>query len=561
MPGTLPYCALMSGDAAPRRWWSVDLGGCLGGLTLAVLAVTPSLLPRPALLQGAIAGLAFGLGYLVGSMVWSMVRRFVGWRPSPRARNRLWTGYAVLWAVASVVLSSLSLTWQNEIRRGVEMPLASSVDLGSFLMGFVPLVLVLLLIGKGVLGAARALGRRFGPVVGTLGAAAIVVLPLVALVLGGVSAINSIYLERNGSPSDRATEPASTYRSAGPQSAIRWETLGRHGGDFVGGGPSAARISEVIGRPAKEPIRVYAGLKSAPTVRERAALVVSELERTGAFDRSVLVVATATGSGWLEPQAVDSVEYLHAGDTAIAGIQYSAAPSWVSFLFDQGAPIESSRVLFDAVHAKWAALPEGRRPKLVVYGLSLGALGSQAVFTDVADIRARTDGAMFVGSPHGADLWRTLQGRRDPGSPAWQPVLDGGREVRWMSQAGDEQKLSGPWQPPRVLYLQHATDPVTWLSADLLWRRPDWLRADQRSPELNPAMRWIPGVTAIQVTIDQFGGTAVPARFGHNFGDVMTVGWEQVTGGGGLDDAAMGRIQTVIEEMASVPSYPSASYE
>lgn len=552
----------MSGEGTRQRaWWVLDAGGCVGGFAGAVLAVTPSLLPRPALLQGVVAAVSFALWYLAGTLVWAALRRMVPGLRTRRPGRRMWLAYGAVWLIAVAALSALAMTWQNEVRRLVEMPPLESANLGSFLVGFVPVALLLLGIGKGVLRTHRGLRRRFGAVVGVLGAVAIVVVPLVALVSWGIGAINASFLEQNGSPSAGVAEPGSRYRSAGPESATTWSTLGRHGGAFVGGGPSAARISEVTGRDAMEPIRVYAGMASAPTVAERAALVVSELERTGAFERSVLVVATATGSGWLEPQAVDSVEYLYGGDTAIAAIQYSAAPSWVSFLFDQGAPLESARVLFEAVHAKWATLPEDRRPRLVVYGLSLGALGSQAVFGDVADIRSRTDGALFVGSPAGAQLWQTLQSSRDPGSPAWQPVLDEGREVRWVSQTADLTKLPGPWDPPRVLYLQHATDPVTWLSLDLLWRRPDWLTAGQRSDQISPVMTWMPGVTAVQVTIDQFGGTAVPARFGHNFGDVMTAGWEQVAGDAGLDDAAMDRIQRIIEDMASVPSYPSASYE
>src|SRR6266536_1548426 len=41
-------------------------------------------------------------------------------------------------------------------------------------------------------------------------------------------------------------------------------------------------------QPAVEPIRVYTGLESASSPQEQAALVVAELERTGAFSRRVL---------------------------------------------------------------------------------------------------------------------------------------------------------------------------------------------------------------------------------------------------------------------------------
>ena len=534
-----------------RRFWALDPSGSLLGLVLAALSVTPSLLPRPALLQGVIAAFAFGLGYLLGAAVAALVRRLLGVRPRPVPRS-WWPVYAGLWLVAIGAFAVLAVLWQNEVRALVEMPPLTGAQTTLFLAGLLPAAALLLLIGKAVRGMWRGLRRRSGTALAWLGSATVVAAALAALVVLVTSAVDAIYLQRNGAPDADAREPASEFRSAGPDSAIDWETLGRHGADFVGGGPSESRIARLTGRPARTPIRVYAGVESAPTARERAELLVAELERTGAFERSVLVVATPTGSGWLEPQAVDAIEYLHGGDTAIVAMQYAYTPSWVSFLFDPDAPVEASRLLFDAVEERWLQLPAAQRPRLLAYGLSLGAHGGQAVFADLDEVRARTDGALFVGSPNGSPLWRTLQGARDAGSPAWQPVLDEGRHVRWMSQRGDEARLSGPWQEPRVLYLQHATDPVTWLSGELLWRSPEWLEPGQRGADVSASMRWMPVVTALQVTVDMFGGTAVPARHGHNFGDVLVAGWREIAGDAGLDEAARERIQAEIESYAPI---------
>ena len=60
-----------------------------------------------------------------------------------------------------------------------------------------------------------------------------------------------------------------------------------------------------------QPIRAYVGLQTVDGVDERAALAVEELERTGAFDRSVLVIATVTGTGWINPVAAEALEHLH----------------------------------------------------------------------------------------------------------------------------------------------------------------------------------------------------------------------------------------------------------
>ncbi|QTV79917.1 alpha/beta-hydrolase family protein [Microbacterium sp. NIBRBAC000506063] len=103
-----------------------------------------------------------------------------------------------------------------------------------------------------------------------------------------------------------------------------------------------------------------------------------------------------------------------------------------------------------------------------------------------------------------------------------------------------------------MLYLQHATDPVTWLSPELLFQAPEWLEPDERGPDVSPAMRWIPIVTAMQVAVDMLGGEAVPARHGHNFGDVAVIGWQQITGEAGLDAVAVARIQAEIESYAPI---------
>lgn len=536
-----------------RRWWHLDPAGSLVGLLLAMLSVTPSLLPRPALFQGAITAVAFAVGYLVGVALWRLVGRFVRVRPSAPLRRYLAIGYAAAWIVAIAVLSTLALTWQNEVRRVVEMPPLDGVALVPFLAAALPVGVLLLAIGKGIRRLFESLRRTVGSPVAFLGAVTVVVAGIVGLALVVTTAIDQIYLERNGSPDAALVEPGSAYRSAGAQSAIAWEDLGRHGADFVAGGPTASDISMLTGVPADEPIRVYAGIASASSLQERAELVVDELRRTGAFERSVLAVATTTGSGWLEPQTMDSLEYLHGGDTAIASMQYAYTPSWVSFVFDPDAPIAAATALFEAVQAHWLQLPSDDRPRLVVYGLSLGAHGTQAVFTDVDELRARTDGALLVGSPGGSEMWQELQAARDEGSPAWQPVLDGGREVRWISRDGDP--IDGTWDRPRVLYLQHATDPVTWLVPELIWRSPEWLDPAQRGPDVSPSMRWIPAVTAVQVTLDMLGGEAVPARHGHNYGDVVTTAWRAVTGDAGLDDAAVDRIRALIETYAAIPPY------
>ncbi|GAA3862955.1 alpha/beta-hydrolase family protein [Leifsonia kafniensis] len=529
-----------------RRWLPSDPGGILVGFLLAALSVTPSLLPRPALLQGVVTGLSFAIGYAFGALLLALLTRYVTWRPSARARRSARWGFAGVMLAASVVVAVAALGWQNEVRRFVEMPPATGLDLTLFFVGAIPTAVLCILVGRGMRALYRMLRTRVGVSVAGISTAVLVGIGVFLLGVVAMSAIDGVYQARNAGPADEVSEPSSSYRSAGVDSALDWNDLGRHGSVFIGGGPTTAEIEAATGAEAVNPIRVYAGLASADTSKERAALAVQELERTGAFDRSVLVVATPTGSGWLEAQTVDSLEYLHGGDTAIVAAQYAYTPSWVSFVFDPDAPIESARTLFDAVYEHWATLPSTDRPQLVVYGLSLGAHGGQGSFADLADLQQRTDGALFVGSPNGSPMWRNLTAQRDAGSPIWRPVLDDGSAVRWMSTPADFEALPGQWNSPRVAYLQHATDPVTWLGPELIWAEPDWLKSGQRAADVSPSMRWIPVVTGVQVVVDMLMGESVPARHGHNYGDVVLDGWRAVTGDGGLDAVATDRIRTII---------------
>ena len=73
----------------------------------------------------------------------------------------------------------------------------------------------------------------------------------------------------------------------------------------------------------------------------------------------------------------------------------------------------------------------------MVFGESLGFNGSEAAFSGVADLRNRTDGALWVGPPHFNELWSTFTERRDPGTPQRLPIYDGGATVRWAARPED----------------------------------------------------------------------------------------------------------------------------
>ena len=92
--------------------------------------------------------------------------------------------------------------------------------------------------------------------------------------------------------------PASQLVSGGPGSGVAWETLSRQGRRNVATAVRPAAIEQVMGEPAvAEPIRVFVGLESAATKTERVALALAELERTGAFDRELLMVISPPAPG------------------------------------------------------------------------------------------------------------------------------------------------------------------------------------------------------------------------------------------------------------------------
>ena len=157
-----------------------------------------------------------------------------------------------------------------------------------------------------------------------------------------------------------------------------------------------------------QPIRVYVGLDAAASAEQRAALAVQELERTGAFERDVLGIFTATGTGWIDPKVADALEYLHRGDTAEVSMQYSFLPSWLSFLVDHTKAEAAGQALIGAVLRRVDELPPAERPTVLVFGESLGSYGTEQAFENLADLQAQVDGALLVGPTFSNPIWEHL---------------------------------------------------------------------------------------------------------------------------------------------------------
>ncbi len=67
---------------------------------------------------------------------------------------------------------------------------------------------------------------------------------------------------------------------------------------------------------------------SAGDGAQRAGRAVHELRQAGGLDRSTLLVVLPTGSGWVNPAAVDVVELQTSGGVATVSVQYDDRPSY-----------------------------------------------------------------------------------------------------------------------------------------------------------------------------------------------------------------------------------------
>ena len=74
------------------------------------------------------------------------------------------------------------------------------------------------------------------------------------------------------------------------------------------------------------------------------------------------------------------------------------------------------------------------------------------------------------------------------------------------------------------LYLQHASDPVTWWSPNLLLTRPDWLE-EQRGADVPDNMHWFPIVSFLQVSADLASAFSTQPAHGHNFSGEHAAAW------------------------------------
>lgn len=542
-----------------RRFWRrrllLNLPAAWTALVFACASFTPSLLPRAALMQGVLVGITGAIGYgigLAGAWTW----RELAERPPRPARRYSWAVFGVVAVAALVAAYLLGLREQDAIREQIGIPPepASSHILAPIAAAFVFVLLIgaargIRWIYRRIAGLfSRWLGRRLSAALGGVLAAVIALTLIDGVLLDGlINAADSVFSARDTTTAETAIEPQSALRSGSPESLVAWDTLGRQGRSFVGHGPTAEAIGQFNDEQALDPIRAYAGMASAEDVEERARLAVADLERAGGFEREFLLVAGTTGTGWVDPPSIEAFEYLTGGDTATVAMQYSYLPSWLSFLVDQERARVAGRALYDAVYEEWISRPADARPALYVFGVSLGSFSAETAFSGEFDMRNRTSGILYAGAPGFNVLHAEFTSNRDAPSLAVEPVYRSGRVVRFSGDRGEPiQPDNAAWDGPRVLYLQHATDPIVWWSADLLWDRPAWL-AEPRGFGVSDTMTWLPIITFWQVTIDMAEFVDVPPGYGHTYTRGYVDGWAQVLRRDDLTVERANRLKEIIE--------------
>jgi uncharacterized membrane protein len=529
------------------------LGVLLGALFFAA-SLTPSLIPRDFALQGALGGVAFAAGYGLGVVtlwLWEYLEL-----PAAGLGLRRVATWAAAAVAAAIVASFLwkAAEWQNSIRVLMDLPPVETAQ--PLKVGLVAAAVALVLILLGRLfertrrllsgGLERVAPRRLSRILGVVAA-----LTLFALVINGVLFKGLLRLaDQSFAAFDaliepQVAEPTDPMKTGSAASLISWQDLGRAGREFVASGPSAAEIAAFTGREALEPIRVFAGLNAGDDEEARAELALRELIRVGGFERSVLIVAVPTGTGWMDPAGMDPLEYLHGGDVATVAVQYSYLTSFISILVEPRYGEATGRALFRAVYDHWTALPRDARPRLYLYGLSLGSLSSEQSVRLYEMLDDPIQGAVWAGPPFPSPAWRSATNEREPGSPAWLPRFGDGSFLRFTNQENALDIPGARWGPMRIVYLQYASDPVVFFEPASFWRPPEWMAAP-RGPDVSPELRWYPVVTFLQLLLDMAIGLKVPIGHGHLYAHSHYIdAWQAVTDPQGWTPEAIARLKAL----------------
>jgi uncharacterized membrane protein len=314
-----------------------------------------------------------------------------------------------------------------------------------------------------------------------------------------------------------STAPTSEYVSAGPRSEVPLDTIGREGRRFVNMALTVEEIEAVMGGPAMPPIRVFVGLETRATTSERADMAMRELETLGAFERSHIVFMSPTGTGYLNYVTAESLEFLTRGDVALVAMQYSLRPSPLS-LFRVGIGIDQNNAFLHALKWRLAAIPEDKRPRLHIFGESLGAQTSEDVFADEGTQglhRVGIDRGLFLGTPAATKFrqkWLSDPASMDPEGE----IVEVDNYQEFLALPEDVRARA------RYFFLTHHNDSMPKFWFPLAVQAPDWMGpAETREPGVPKETAWRPYTTFLITFIDVKNAmNVIPGQFvanGHDY--------------------------------------------
>lgn len=511
-----------------RMDWKKPLGISLLPLFLGLLffaaSLTPSLIPRGWVLQGILGGMVAALGYLTGRLLLTIWRQMA--LPLMRGRGFVIGHLAVGLPVLATVIVALirEVPWQNSIRIRMGMEPIESIRMLHMLALATLIFAILYMIGaliRLIFDRTRQRLYRYMPE-RRANIAGLLIVGLLVFITTRDGLVDSLvgFADKSYTVAQDLFEsapppPDDSLRSGSAASLIDWGAMGRPGRNFVTSGPDASDIADFGARPAKQPLRVYVGLAQADSAQERADLALAELQRIGAFERKLLIVAMPTGTGWLDPGSFDVVEYMHGGDIASVAVQYSYLQSPLALILETDSGLEQSRALVTTIHRYWRDLPEDARPRLYMHGLSLGAWASMYGTDLEALVDDPIDGAFWAGPPFPSSLWNSAMAGRKPGTPYVAPDVADGRLFRFASHT---KPAGGPdgWGSMRLMFLQYSSDPIVFYQPSSLWRAPTWMREPPAS-DVSPDLRFMPVVTQFQLALDMAIALSAPSGHGHSY--------------------------------------------
>ncbi|MFE0751091.1 alpha/beta-hydrolase family protein [Gordonia sp. NPDC058843] len=214
---------------------------------------------------------------------------------------------------------------------------------------------------------------------------------------------------------------------------------------------------------------------------DRAAVeLVQKWTESEGLSAHAVVVAVPTGSGWVDPTAVDGFVGRFAGDVRILALPYADVPSWQAFVSDRSRAAESAIAVVSALATTLDEVPEHERPRLILHGQSLGAVGADAA-------------RVWLENEHSTLLDETVLVAPPAGTVA--PASRTARAV-----------------------LANSSDPVVRWSVSELWR-PHRAAEDThtRGPRV-PDAPWLPVVSFVQTSIDLLGALDGASGIGHRYG-------------------------------------------